>query len=153
MSSTQSNPVLTRLSGLVPELERLYTDLHAHPELSMQETRTAGLAAERLRAAGYEVTTGIGNTGVVGVLRNGPGQTVMLRADMDALPDAVLGQHVMVGPAGAIPIVTTIVGGVVCFALRYMAIRHGWHLPKAWPARERSGEPKLPAKRRAGRSS
>jgi len=86
MSSTQANSVLTRLSGLIPELERLYTDLHAHPELSMQETRTAGLAAERLRAAGYEVTTGIGNTGVVGVLRNGPGQTVMLRADMDALP-------------------------------------------------------------------
>ena len=52
----------------------------------MQETRTAGLAAERLRTAGYEVTTGIGKTGVVGLLRNGDGPTVMLRADMDALP-------------------------------------------------------------------
>ena len=52
----------------------------------MQETRTAGLAAERLRAAGYEVTTGIGKTGVVGLLRNGNGPVVMLRADMDALP-------------------------------------------------------------------
>ena len=52
----------------------------------MQETRTAGLAAERLRAAGYEVTTGVGKTGVVGLLRNGDGPTVMLRADMDALP-------------------------------------------------------------------
>jgi len=52
----------------------------------MQENRTAGLAAERLRAAGYEVTTGIGKTGVVGLLRNGHGPTVMLRADMDALP-------------------------------------------------------------------
>ena len=50
------------------------------------ETRTAGLAADRLRAAGYEVTTGIGKTGVVGLLRNGDGPTVMLRADMDALP-------------------------------------------------------------------
>jgi hippurate hydrolase len=52
----------------------------------MQETRTAGLAAERLRAAGYEVTTGVGKTGVVGLLRTGDGPTVMLRADMDALP-------------------------------------------------------------------
>jgi amidohydrolase len=64
----------------------LYTDIHAHPELSMQETRTAGLAAEHLRKAGYEVTTGVGKTGVVGLLRNGEGPTVMLRADMDALP-------------------------------------------------------------------
>ncbi len=52
----------------------------------MRETRTADIAAERLRAAGYEVTTGVGKTGVVGVLRNGDGPTVMLRADMDALP-------------------------------------------------------------------
>jgi len=52
----------------------------------MQETRTARLAADRLRAAGYDVTAGIGKTGVVGLLRNGPGPTVMLRADMDALP-------------------------------------------------------------------
>ncbi len=71
---------------LLPELEKFYTDLHAHPELSMQETRTARLAADRLRAAGYDVTTGIGKTGVVGLLRNGDGPTVMLRADMDALP-------------------------------------------------------------------
>src|SRR5947209_18270522 len=52
----------------------------------MQETRTARLAADHLRAAGYEVTTGVGKTGVVGLLRNGDGPTVMLRADMDALP-------------------------------------------------------------------
>ncbi|WP_232288244.1 amidohydrolase [Anaeromyxobacter sp. K] len=78
--------LLAPLDGLLPELETLYTDLHAHPELSMQETRTAGIAAERLGAAGFEVTTGIGKTGVVGLLRNGDGPTVMLRADMDALP-------------------------------------------------------------------
>src|SRR6185503_11207823 len=59
--------------------------VHAHPELSMQETRTAGLAADRLRAAGYDVATGVGKTGVVGLLRNENGPTVMLRADMDAL--------------------------------------------------------------------
>src|SRR5206468_10408619 len=64
----------------------LYRDVHAHPELSMDEHRTASIAAERLRAAGYDVTTGVGGTGVVGVLANGAGATVMLRADMDALP-------------------------------------------------------------------
>src|ERR1051325_9082712 len=74
------------LGKLLPDLEALYKDIHSHPELSMQEERTARVAAERLRAAGYEVTTGIGKTGVVGLLRNGDGPTVMLRADMDALP-------------------------------------------------------------------
>lgn len=74
------------LDGLLPDLEALYKDVHSHPELSMEETRTAALAADRLRAAGYEVATGVGGTGVVGLLRNGDGPTVMLRADMDALP-------------------------------------------------------------------
>jgi amidohydrolase len=81
-----TDPVLANLDNLLPDLEALYEDVHAHPELSMQETRTAGLAAERLRAAGYDVTEGVGKTGVVGLLRNGDGPTVMLRADMDALP-------------------------------------------------------------------
>jgi len=76
----------TRIQELLPELERVYTDIHAHPELSMQETRTAQVAADRLRRAGYDVTEAVGNTGVVGLLRNGDGPTVMLRADMDALP-------------------------------------------------------------------
>jgi hippurate hydrolase len=78
--------VLADLGTLLPDLESVYKDIHSHPELSMQENRTADLAAERLRAAGYEVTTGIGKTGVIGVLRNGDGPTIMLRADMDALP-------------------------------------------------------------------
>lgn len=86
VATTISNPVLKNLGPLLPDLEAFYKDVHAHPELSMQETRTAGLAADRLRAAGFEVTTGVGNTGVVGLLRNGDGPTVMLRADMDALP-------------------------------------------------------------------
>ncbi|MBS3651521.1 amidohydrolase [Pseudaminobacter sp. 19-2017] len=81
-----ADPVLSKLDGLLPDLEALYKDVHSHPELSMQENRTAGLAADRLRAAGYEVTTGVGKTGVVGLLRNGDGPTIMLRADMDALP-------------------------------------------------------------------
>lgn len=89
MTTTQTRvceTVLANLDSALPGLEKLYMDVHAHPELSMQEVRTAGLAAEHLRAAGYEVTTGIGKTGVVGLLRNGDGPTVMLRADMDALP-------------------------------------------------------------------
>ncbi|MDX2376295.1 amidohydrolase [Microbacterium sp. LRZ72] len=68
------------------DLEALYTDLHKHPELSFHETRTAGIAAGHLRALGLEVEEGIGVTGVVGVLRNGEGPVVWLRADMDALP-------------------------------------------------------------------
>jgi len=80
------DPALHNLERLLPDLESLYKDVHAHPELSMQEKRTATLAADHLRAAGYEVTTGVGQTGVVGLLRNGDGPTVMLRADMDALP-------------------------------------------------------------------
>lgn len=81
-----SRTVLTHLDAVIPAAESIYTDIHAHPELSMQETRTAGIAADHLRAAGFEVSTGIGKTGVVGLLRNGDGATVMLRADMDALP-------------------------------------------------------------------
>ncbi len=83
---TSSDQVLAGLDDLLPDLETLYKDVHSHPELSMQETRTAGIAADRLRAAGYDVTTGVGKTGVVGLFRNGNGPTVMLRADMDALP-------------------------------------------------------------------
>ena len=68
------------------DLEALYIDLHRHPELSFQETRTAGIAATHLRELGLEVTEGVGITGVVGVLTNGDGPVVWLRADMDALP-------------------------------------------------------------------
>jgi len=85
-AATPPDAVLAGIDQLLPDLEQLYKDIHAHPELSMRETRTAGLAADRLKAAGYEVTTGVGRTGVVGLLRNGDGPTVMLRADMDALP-------------------------------------------------------------------
>src|ERR1700761_2069563 len=81
-----SAKVLANLNSLLPDLESVYKDIHSHPELSMQENRTAHIAADRLRAAGYEVSTGVGKTGVVGLLRNGDGPTIMLRADMDALP-------------------------------------------------------------------
>ena len=83
---TIADSALGNLGGLLADLETLYTDIHSHPELSMQERRTAEIAAKHLRDAGYDVTTGVGKTGVVGILRNGDGPTVMLRADMDALP-------------------------------------------------------------------
>lgn len=67
-------------------LSDIYRHLHAHPELSFQEEETAALVADELEAAGFEVTTDVGGTGVVGVLRNGAGATALLRADMDALP-------------------------------------------------------------------
>jgi amidohydrolase len=69
-------------------LEALYHHLHQHPELSYREEKTAARVAQELRQAGAEVTTGIGGHGVVGVLRNGPGPTVLLRTDLDALPVA-----------------------------------------------------------------
>ncbi|GAA5164203.1 MULTISPECIES: amidohydrolase [Amycolatopsis] len=74
------------LDELLPSLRELYTDLHRHPELSFKEERTAAELARRLEEAGYEVHTGLGGTGVAGVLRNGGGPVVMLRADIDALP-------------------------------------------------------------------
>lgn len=85
-SEKQASELFADLEKLLPELESVYKDIHSHPELSMQESRTAAIAADSLRKAGYEVTTGVGNTGLVGLLRNGDGPTVMLRADMDALP-------------------------------------------------------------------
>ncbi|WP_029135616.1 amidohydrolase [Nakamurella lactea] len=69
-----------------PTLTDLYKDLHRHPELGFQEHRTAEIVADRLRKSGYDVTSGIGRTGVVGILKNGSGPTALLRADMDALP-------------------------------------------------------------------
>jgi amidohydrolase len=78
--------MFSALTGLLPDLTELYQDLHRHPELSFAESRTAAELGHHLRDLGYEVATGVGRTGVVGMLRNGEGPTVMLRADMDALP-------------------------------------------------------------------
>ncbi|MGW0967632.1 amidohydrolase [Streptomyces sp. NPDC002516] len=89
MTSAAARTALDLTADLpVPALEDLYRDLHRHPELSLREHRTAATLAERLRKAGYDTTEGVGGTGVVGVLRNGDGPTVLLRADMDALPVA-----------------------------------------------------------------
>ena len=81
-----AHAALAPMAELMPRIDNLYKDLHEHPELSLMEKRTAGMAAQWLRDAGYQVTEGIGGTGVVGLLKNGDGPTVLLRGDMDALP-------------------------------------------------------------------
>lgn len=90
MDTNQITSVISKIDSfidqLLPELEEIYMDIHRNPELSMQESRTSKIAADYLSKYRYEVTTGVGLTGVVGVMVNGSGPTVMLRADMDALP-------------------------------------------------------------------
>ncbi len=78
--------MLATITELLPDLGRLYEDLHAHPELSFAEHRTAAILADRLEALGFDVTTGVGQTGVVATMSNGDGPLVLLRADIDALP-------------------------------------------------------------------
>jgi hippurate hydrolase len=79
-------PFAEQLNANYPSVEALYQDLHRNPELGFNEHRTAAELAKHARALGYEVTTGVGGTGVVAILKNGPGPTVMLRTEMDALP-------------------------------------------------------------------
>ncbi|HYN30098.1 MAG TPA: amidohydrolase [Dermatophilaceae bacterium] len=98
---------MTSTSG---DLAGVYRDLHAHPELGFAEHRTAAIVADRLTRFGYEVTTGVGRTGVVGILRNGDGPTALLRADMDGLPVAeatglpYASTDVAPGEAGDVPV-------------------------------------------------
>src|SRR5450432_398711 len=81
-----TNPSVPEVAALEPELEALYKDLHQHPELAFHERRTAAALASRVKALGFEVTTGIAQTGIVAIMRNGPGPVVMLRTELDALP-------------------------------------------------------------------
>ena len=83
---TFNNKMDSFIDKLLPKLEEIYKDIHRNPELSMQEFRTAKIAADYLTKYQFEVSTGIGKTGVVGIMKNGEGPVVMLRADMDALP-------------------------------------------------------------------
>ncbi len=80
------NQAVPEIAALEPELESLYRDLHEHPELAFHEQRTAATLADRLKALGFEVTTQVGGTGLVAIMRNGPGPVVMLRTELDALP-------------------------------------------------------------------
>src|SRR6267154_2572832 len=85
-STTSQDLVRAQAQQESHSLLELYKHLHTHPELSFQEEKTAARVAEALRNAGYEVTTGVGQHGVVGVLRNKSGPTVLIRTDMDGLP-------------------------------------------------------------------
>jgi amidohydrolase len=89
-SAQSASPPKTSLAeevnSVYPQVQTLYMDLHEHPELSLKEVKTAAKLAARLGELGYEVTEKVGGTGVVGILRNGAGQTVMLRTELDALP-------------------------------------------------------------------
>jgi amidohydrolase len=88
VTAGRARAVLRGLDEVLPDIDALYQDLHAHPELSGSEARTAAIVADRYAAAGLEVTVGFGGHGVVGVLANGPGPVVGVRADFDALPIA-----------------------------------------------------------------
>jgi hippurate hydrolase len=85
LAAAQS-PASKEVESVYPDAHALYLDLHEHPELSGHETQTAEKLATRLRAAGYDVTEHIAKTGVVAILKNGAGPTIMLRTELDALP-------------------------------------------------------------------
>jgi hippurate hydrolase len=78
--------IARELDAQYSHIEELYKDIHAHPELSFQEARTAAKLAGEMRALGYQVTEGVGRTGVVAIFKNGAGPTVMVRTELDALP-------------------------------------------------------------------
>jgi len=84
--SAASDVGTARVDAIYPDIEKLYMDLHRNPELAFHEQRTAAELAQRVKALGFEVTTGVGGTGVVAILKNGAGPVVMLRTELDALP-------------------------------------------------------------------
>jgi hippurate hydrolase len=86
MSPAEAATLSDAIRADMPQLMTLYRDLHANPELSMQEVRTPAKLAPEMRKLGFDVTEKVGKTGVVAVMKNGPGPVLMLRADMDALP-------------------------------------------------------------------
>ncbi|HTR22614.1 MAG TPA: amidohydrolase [Terriglobales bacterium] len=86
VAQTANAPHSEEVESVYPAVHELYLDLHEHPELSSHETQTAAKLAERLRNLGYEVTEHVGGTGIVAILKNGSGPTIMLRTELDALP-------------------------------------------------------------------
>jgi hippurate hydrolase len=85
-SPAAADPLRDAVAKDMPALLDVYRDLHAHPELSMEEVRTSAKLAAEARKLGFTVTTGVGKTGVVAMMKNGPGPVLMIRADMDGLP-------------------------------------------------------------------
>ena len=86
MTPAHANSLSDAIRADMPSLIALYRDLHANPELSMQEVRTPAKLAAEVKKLGFQVTEKVGQTGVVAVMKNGPGPVLMIRADMDALP-------------------------------------------------------------------
>jgi len=90
MAESSMDSLKSEIDEIVPDIVALRRDLHEHPELAFEEVRTSGIVAQRLRALGLDVRTGVAKTGVVGLLRGGKGgpgaKTIAIRADMDALP-------------------------------------------------------------------
>lgn len=84
--ATSATVPAAEIDAAYPAVEQLYRELHRNPELGFHEQKTAATLAARLKAAGYQVTTGVGGTGLVALLANGPGPVVMLRTELDALP-------------------------------------------------------------------
>src|ERR1700681_1210261 len=84
--AVSQGPTSKEVEAVYPDAHALYLDLHQNPELSAHETQTATKLAARWRSSGYEVTERVGGTGVVAILKNGPGPTIMLRTELDALP-------------------------------------------------------------------
>jgi hippurate hydrolase len=87
-AAPKASPALAPFDAAYPDLEAFYIDLHRTPELSLQEEKTSAKIAQRLRALGYEVTERVGGFGVVGVMRNGKGPTVLLRATWTRCPSS-----------------------------------------------------------------
>jgi hippurate hydrolase len=87
-SLTAQRSLSPDVDAIYPDIEALYKDLHRNPELAFQETQTTAKLAARLKMLGFEVTTGVGKTGIVAIMKNGTGPTVMLRTELDALPVA-----------------------------------------------------------------
>jgi metal-dependent amidase/aminoacylase/carboxypeptidase family protein len=84
--AASQGPTSKEVEAIYPDAHALYVDLHQNPELSSHETQTAAKLAVRLRSLGYDVTEHVGGTGIVAILKNGTGPTVMLRTELDALP-------------------------------------------------------------------
>ena len=85
-SAAAKKQIDAQLDKSYPELDALYKDIHAHPELAFQETRTAALLATRMRKLGFTVTEHVAKTGIVAIYKNGPGPVVLVRTELDALP-------------------------------------------------------------------
>src|SRR3954471_23089797 len=83
---TDAAATATQVNAIYADIEKLYIDLHRNPELAFHEQRTAAQLAQRVKSLGYEVTEHVDGTGIVAILRNGPGPVVMLRTELDALP-------------------------------------------------------------------